>query len=74
MPAIIITGPRAIFEPDRVIEALRHHLGVGRAEAQSLADAIHTGRTLRLPVDSDDAARAFSVALRDAGADATIAE
>ena len=69
MPSVVVTG-RAFFEPARAVEAFRDHLGVGRAEAQSLAEAIAAGREIRLPVVSAESAHALSVALRDAGADA----
>jgi hypothetical protein len=69
MPSIVVTR-RVFFEPARAVEAFREHLGVGRGEAQSLADAIAAGREIRLPVDSAETAHALSVALRDAGADA----
>ena len=43
MPYVLVTR-RPGFQADSATETFRAHLGVGRAEAQSLTDAILDGR------------------------------
>jgi len=69
MPGVVVTG-RVFFDPARATDAFRTHLGVGRAEAESLTDALRAGREVRVHAETAEAAGALSTALRDAGADA----
>jgi hypothetical protein len=71
MPHVRVTGRRAAFDPARATEAFRDHLGVGRAEAKSLTDAILVDdHPLTIGVATVDAAHELSVALCEAGVDA----
>ena len=72
MPHVLVTDRSAIFESARAVEALRDHLGVGRSEAQSLADAIAAGHRLRLEVATLEAAHTLAVALREVGVETEV--
>ena len=70
MPHVRVTGRRALFDPVRATEAFRDHLGVGRAEARSLTDAILADPQLTIGVATVGAAHELTVALCEAGVDA----
>lgn len=54
MPGVVVTG-RVFFESARATEAFRTHLGVGRAEAESLTDALRAGREVRVHAETAEA-------------------
>jgi hypothetical protein len=63
-----VTGWQSGFPKVSTTEVLRDHLGIGRAEAQPLADRILDGGEVWLDVATSDAAETLAAALRELGA------
>ena len=71
MPYVLVTR-RPEFQEESATETFRDHLGVGRAEAKSLTDAILDGRELRLKIATPEAAVALGNALLKLGANVDV--